>query len=117
MTQRDDIILGGKDREEHNRTFEKVLHRGKEHWNRFNREKNQYDKTEITFLVICSHKKKDPRKIEAVINCKEPKSKEDVRSFLGMTGYLDNFIRNYATLSAAQRNLKNKIQTEQLRSI
>ena len=39
---------------------------------------------------------------------KETKSKE-IRSFLGMPGYLDYFIRNYATLSAPQRNLtRNK---------
>ena len=55
----------------------------------------------VAHLFISEGIKPDPRKIEAVISCKEAKSKEEVRSFLRMTGYLDNFIRNFATLSAA----------------
>ena len=107
MNQRDDVILGGKDREDHNRTLEKILLRAKEYGVKFNWKKSEYGKTEITFfghLFTPEGLKPDP-KIEAVLNCKEPKSKEEVRSFLGMTEYLENFIRNYATLSAPLRNL------------
>ena len=107
--QKDDIISGGKDREEHNRTLEKGLRRAKKFGVKFNREKSKFDKTEITFFGhFLEGLKPDPRNIEGVINCKEPKSKED-RRFLRMIGYLDNFIRNYATLSAPLRNLtRNK---------
>jgi len=112
MNQRDDIILGGKDREEHNKTLRRVLQRAKDYGIKFNREKSEFCKTQITFfghLFTSEGLKPDPRKIEAVLNCKEPKSKEEVRSFLGMTGYLDNFITNYATLSAPLTNLtRNK---------
>ena len=99
MNQRDDIIYGGKDR-----TLKKVLLRAKKYGVKFNREKNEFGKTEITsfgHLFISEGLKPDPRKIEAVINCKEPKSKE-VKSFFGITGYLDNFIRNYATLHCSE---------------
>ena len=102
MNQSDNIILGGKDREEHNRTLEKVLQRAIEYGVKFNREKSLFSKTEITFfghLFTFEGLKPDPRKTEAVLNCKELKCKE-VTSFLKMTGYLNNFIRNYATLRA-----------------
>ena len=36
MKQRDDIILRGKDREEHNRSLEKALQRAKEYRVKFN---------------------------------------------------------------------------------
>ena len=111
MNQRDDIILGRKDREKHNRTLEKILLRAKEYGVKFNREKSEFGKTEITFFghsFTSEGLRPNPRRIEVVLNCKEPKSKE-VRSSLGMIGYLDNFIRNYATLSAPLRNLtRNK---------
>ena len=112
MNQRDNIILGRKNKEYH-RTFERVLQRAKEYGVKFNREKSEFGKREITFfghLFTSKGLKPGPRKIEAVINCKEPKSKE-VRSSLGMTRYLDNFIRNYAALTALLRNLtRNKIK-------
>ena len=104
MKQRDDIILGGKDREEHKRSLEKVLQKElqreiqpKEGRVNFVKEKLQF----VAHLFTSEGIKPDPRKIEAVISFKEAKPKEEVRSFLRMTGYLDNFIRNYATLSAA----------------
>ena len=99
MYRRDDIIFKGKVSEEHNRTLEKVSQSTKEYGVEFNREKSEFDKIGITFLghLFASEKlKPDPSKIEAVINCKESKSKE-VRRFLGM--------RRYAILSAPQRDL------------
>ena len=48
--QRDDIILRGKDRKEHNRTLEKVVLRVKEYGVTFNLEKREFIKTEITFF-------------------------------------------------------------------
>ena len=109
--QRDDKIPGGKDREEHKRILEKIRLRAKEYGVKFNREKSEYGKTEITFfghLFTSEGLKPDPWKIKAVLNSKEPKSKE-VRSFLGMTEYLDDFIRNYVTPNAPLRKLaRNK---------
>ena len=67
MNQRDDIILVGKDREEYNRTLEKVLLRTREYGVKFNREKSEFDKTEITFfghLFTSEGLKYDPMKIE-----------------------------------------------------
>ena len=68
MNQRDDIILGRKDPEEHNRTLEKVLQRTKEYGAKFNQEKNEFGKKEITFfshLFTSERLKPNTRKIEA----------------------------------------------------
>ena len=87
MNQRDDIILGGKDREEHNRTLKKVILSAKEYGVKFNQEKSEFGKTEIKFFVyLFTSEELKP----------EPRN-------------LDNFIRNNATLSAPLRNLtRNK---------
>ena len=42
----------------------------------------------------------DPKKTEAVSQLCEPKSVEQVQSFLGLAGYYRRFIPNFATLSA-----------------
>lgn len=44
--------------------------------------------------------KPSPDKVRAVRECGVPESKEAVRSFLGMAGYLDTFIKNYAAIAA-----------------
>ena len=52
--------------------------------------------------------KPSAEKVKAVKECAAPKSKEEVRSFLGMAGYLDNFIDNYATIAAPLHELTRK---------
>ena len=109
--QRDDIILGGKSIEDHNRILQEVLQRAAKHNITFNREKCVFGRREIEF---CGHLftenglKPDPSKTKAVIECGKPQSKEEVRSFLGMTGYMDNHIPNHATLTAPLRKLTKK---------
>ena len=83
-------------------------------FNRGKEEKLQF----VAHLFTSEGIKTDPRKIEAVISCKEAKSKE-VRRFLRMTGYLDNFFKElYNTESCTAEKLnkeQNKIQMEEQR--
>ena len=69
MNQRDDIILGGKDREEHNRGPKNTE-------SKFNRE-NEFDKTFFGHLYTSEGLKPDPRKIEAVMNRNPAKNLEE----------------------------------------
>ena len=52
--------------------------------------------------------KPSPDKVRAIKECGVPENKEAVRSFLGMAGYLDNFIKNYATIAAPLYQLTRK---------
>ena len=47
-------------------------------------------------------------KVKAVKECAAPKSIEEVQSFLGMAGNLDNFINNYPTRAAPLSQLTGK---------
>ena len=49
-----------------------------------------------------------PDKVRAIKECGMPENKEAVRSFLGMAGYLDNFIQNYAAIATPLYQLTRK---------
>ena len=89
--------------EEHNKTLEAVLQRAVDFGITFNPDKCQFGVEEIEFY---GHKftkdglKPDPEKIRVVKESSPPESKEAVRSFLGMTGYLSKFIPRYPSLTA-----------------
>ena len=111
LNQRDDILLGGRNIEEHNKTLEAVLQRAVDFGITFNPDKCQFGVKEIEFY---GHKfmkdglKPDPEKIRAVKESSPPESKEVVRSFLGMTRYLSKFIPRYTSLTAPLRELTHK---------
>ena len=50
----------------------------------------------------------DPDKVVALRSAEAPKSKEEVRSFLGMAGFNSQFIPDYATISGPLRDLTRK---------
>ena len=111
LNQRDDILLGGRDETEHREVLKTVLKRARDHGITFNREKCQFGKEQIEFFGHVFTKdglKPSPDKVRAIKECGVPKNKEAVRSFLGMAGYLDNFIKNYATIAAPLYQLTRK---------
>lgn len=111
LNQRDDILLGGRDQTEHNEVLETVLKRARDRGITFNREKCQFGKEEIEFFGHVFTKdglRPSPDKVRAIKESGVPESKEAVRSFLGMAGYLDNFIKNYAAIAAPLYQLTRK---------
>ena len=111
LNQRDDILLGGRDKTEHREVLKTVLKRARDHGITFNREKCQFGKEQIEFFGHVFTKdglKPSPDKVRAIKECGVPENKEAVRSFLGMAGYLDNFIKNYATIAAPLYQLTRK---------
>ena len=111
LNQRDDILLGGTDLEEHNKTLETVLQRTSDFGITFNPEKCQFGVEEIDFYGHRFTKnglKPNPDKIRAAKEASPPESKKAVRSFLGMTGYLSKFIPRYSSLTAPLRELSHK---------
>ena len=109
LNQRDDILVGAKTNEEHDKILEKVLRRAADYGITFSPEKCQFGTKEIDFygykfsgdgLIPADDK------IKAVREAGRPEDKTAVKSFLGMIGYL--FIPNYATMTAPLRNLTRK---------
>ena len=108
LNQRDDILLGGKNIEEHAKTLRSVLQRARDYGVTFNKDKCEFAQEKISFFGHFFTKdglKADPEKIQAILRCNPPESKEEVRSFLGMCGYMDDFIKDYAILTEPLRKL------------
>lgn len=107
----DDLVVHGKDKSEHDDRLIQVLKRLQACGLTLNKEKSVFGVDEIEFL---GHKLSkggvDPGqgKIESVLNFAQPKSSEEVRSFLGLVTYLGRFIPNLSELSEPLRKLTNK---------
>ena len=55
--------------------------------------------------------KPDADKIQAVEACSEPRTKKEVRAFLGLTGYYRKFIPNYAGIARPPTALLKKSES------
>ena len=87
LNQRDDILIGGTTLEDHNETLEKVLQRASDFGITLNREKCQFGVNELEFYgykFTSNGLKPTPEKVRAVKECTPPRTREEVRSFLGM---------------------------------
>ena len=104
----DDILIGGKDQEEHDQILKMVIQRATE-WNlRLNFKKCQIRKPKVPYcghIVSAEGLEADPEKIRAVTEMPEPKSKEDIRRFLGIVQYLSKFLPDMSTVDAPLRDV------------
>ncbi len=94
--------------EERDETLRKVLQQAKNFNITFNKQKCEFRTDKISFFghrFTAEGLQPDPDKTKAVQECKKPKLKEEVRSFLGLTGYLADFIPRYASIVAPLREL------------
>ena len=108
LNQRDDILIGARNWKEHNETLGSVLQRAEDYGITFNKPKCHFGQTQITFYGYRFDQeglKPTPEKVQAIYECEPPRSKSEVRSFLGMTGYLSKFIPRYASLTKPLRDL------------
>ena len=81
--------------EEHNKTLKAVLQRAADYGITFNREKCEFGVDEIEFYGYRFTKdglKPTTEKVKAVKDSNRPESREAVKSFLGMVGYLSKFM-------------------------
>ena len=111
LNQRDDIMIGVRDWAEHNATPEEVLQRTEDFGITRNLPKCEFGRRELEFYGYRFSEnglKPTPDKVRSIKECTEPKSKTEVRSFLGMTGYLAKFIPRYASLTKPLRDLTHR---------
>eukprot|EP00731_Ephydatia_muelleri_P013583 Em0007g893a len=65
-------------------------------------------------LIIFSTSWSDHSKVQAVESFGTPRTKTQVRAFLGLTGYYRRFVHNYATLASPLTDLTRKSAPEQV---
>jgi len=106
----DDIIIGGKG-EEHDRILRQVIERAAE-WNlRLNFDKCKIRQKSVKYVghvVTENGLQPDPEKVRAVKDLPTPKSKEELRRFLGIIQYLSKFIPNLSEVDGPLRDVMKK---------
>ena len=96
----DDMIISGKDDDEHLANLEEVLQSLPLHGLRANKAKCEFFKEKITY---CGHDidsnglHKSAEKVEAVLKAPRPNDVAEVRSFLGLINYYHRFLPNLST--------------------
>ncbi|XP_017638331.1 uncharacterized mitochondrial protein AtMg00860-like [Gossypium arboreum] len=108
----DDVLVYSKTEDEHDEHLRVVLH--------ILREKQLYAKLskyefwwlrEIIFLghmVFTEGIRVDSRKIEAMLNWKQPKNVSEIRSFLGLVGYYLRFVDRFSLIATPLTKLLHK---------
>ena len=107
----DDVIVFGRDFEEHCTRLKTVLERLRLHGLRVKPEKCTIAARQVSFLghvVSDSGIMPDPAKIKAVNNIPSPRNIKDVRSFLGLAGYYRKFIPSFSSIAAPLLHLTQK---------
>ena len=91
----DDVIVTGKDHNDHNRHLRNLLSRCEEHGIRLNPNKCQFNVPEIKFLghvLSASHLKADSSKIEAIVKMEAPTDVAAVERLQGTVTYLSRYV-------------------------
>jgi len=110
----DDILIYSESWEEHLKLVDEVLKRLSQHNLQAKVGKCHFGAREVKYLgSIVSHgcRKPDPDKVKAIKELESPKSKDDIRSVLGLVGFYREFIPNLASLvEPIQRLMKKDAQ-------
>jgi hypothetical protein len=97
----DDLNVHSENWEEHLQHLDVVFYKPMEVNLKLNPNKCCFTTKSITFMghvVSKEGTRPNPDKIEAVLHFPEPKTVTNVRSFLGLIGYYQNYIRGYSRL-------------------
>lgn len=98
----DDIIVGGKTEEEHDRNLDAVLERAAQMNIKFNPKKLHYKQNSVPFFgnfITADGIKPDPLKLKALAEMPYPTDHVELSSFLGMINYMSPFIKSLSTLN------------------
>ncbi|XP_062538906.1 uncharacterized protein K02A2.6-like [Armigeres subalbatus] len=109
----DDIKVTGPSDEVHLRRLEEVLLRLDQHGIRVNKEKCVFFAEQIDYCGYAIDKEgihKMQEKITAIQDMRQPKNKDEVRSFVGLINYYGRFFENLSTVLYPLNNLlKNDV--------
>lgn len=107
----DDILVTGKDRQEHLEKLNSVLMRLEDAGLTLQKEKCSFFQDEISYLGYIITKdglKKCPGKIKAMLEAPVPTNINQLQSFLGLINYYRNFVPNASTILSPLYNLLKK---------
>ena len=99
----DDVIIHGKDYEDHDRNLHNFMHAACEHGLVFNGKKCEVKKDSVTFfgtVYDANGAHPDPKKVDAIQKMPPPDNKQQLQHFLGMVMYLSPFIPSLSTHTA-----------------
>ena len=108
VSMMDDILVFGKDQEEHDKNLNKALQRIEKAGLTLNRDKCEFSRISISFLsqtIDSSGVHPDPNKVSAIKNVPVPQSVSEIRRFLGMVNQQSKFIPNLADKTKPLRDL------------
>ena len=111
LCQMDDVLVFGRDKEEHDRRLHAALKRIGDAGATLNAQKCEFSKTTLKILGHIIDKegiRADPDKTAAVRGMKPPTSVTELRRFMGMVNQLGKFIPNLAQLTQPLRELLSK---------
>lgn len=107
----DDLLVHGRNKEEHDIHLKNVLQRARDRNIRFNKSKSQINVKEVKYLGhIFSEDgiRSDENRIRAIEKMGYPVNKKDLQKFLGVVNYMRSFIPNLAEHTAPLRELLRK---------
>ena len=111
VCQMDDVLIFGRDREEHDVRLEAALIRIKSAGITLNKDKCLFGQERIQFLGHIIDKNgiaADPSKVTAITEMKAPENISELRRFLGMANQLGKFTSRLATITQPLRELLSK---------
>ena len=104
----DDILIAGRDLEEHDHILRQVVERATNHNLKLNLEKTRLRQSSVSYVGHIISKEglqADPAKVAAVRDMPAPTNKTELKRFLGFVTYLGKFLPNLSTESAPLREL------------
>ncbi|GBG80748.1 hypothetical protein CBR_g31303 [Chara braunii] len=108
MVYLDDIFIFSRTVEEHVGHLDKVLSLLRQHKFKINGEKCEFSRTCILYLgreISAEGLKPDDAKVVSIRDWPRPQSVTEMKSFLGMTDYYRNFVKNYSIVVAPMTDL------------
>ena len=107
----DDILLYGKDQQDHDINLVQTLKRVSENNLTLNKAKCVFNKQRLVYngnVYSAEGVSPDPKKISAIKDFPSPSNASEVRTLLVMATYCSRFIKNFASISAPLRDLTKK---------